>query len=273
MLSCCIALIANETIVWFECVCSTCMWFECVGCLIAITRVLYFAVVVCCCGIAFFVATIFVVVVIHISLDCTVTTLRGLCLCSLPVGIALFKWEQREKIRKRLHLRAMQLETARKKIKQAPKVPVRVEAPKVGGAKPAVPQDYIDLSLGADSGEDQDDAGPAAATPPAMAAGDAGVVPPAAAQRSFVRESADYTRRPMQYPPRGHHLNPVVPATIESLWAEVELLYDRKRMDAPLCPAGDCPFCSTKIPLMRQRHSLMQRLVVLEKLIWLGGAV
>ena len=74
--------------------------------------------------------------------------------------------------------------------------------------------------------------------------------------------------RPRKNPPRGHPLNPVVPKTIENLWSEVEEMYDRRQVDAPLCEAGNCPHCSD--PLMEQRCDLMQRLVVLEKLIWLG---
>ena len=90
----------------------------------------------------------------------------------------------------------------------------------------------------------------------------------AAAQKQQREADLAYTVRPKKNPPRGHPLNPVVPKTIANLWSEVEELYDRKQVDAPLCEAGNCPYCSG--PLMQQRYDLMQRLVVLEKLIWLG---
>ena len=167
-----------------------------------------------------------------------------------------------------------------KKNRQVPHA-TRVEAPKVGGPKReavplAVPQEsgqnYIDLSDLCDSGSEGSGepcgepesevpvAAAAKAKASAMAAG-AGAGAVAAAERSS-------SARPMKYPPRGHPLNPVVPTTIESLWSEVETLYDRRLIDQPLCKAGDCPFCTG--PLMQQRHDLMQRLVVLEKMLWLG---
>ena len=57
-------------------------------------------------------------------------------------------------------------------------------------------------------------------------------------------------------------------ATVYMLWEEVEDMYDRRIVDPPLCPHVDCPYCTG--PLMNQRYDLMQRLVMLEKLIWLG---
>ena len=74
--------------------------------------------------------------------------------------------------------------------------------------------------------------------------------------------------RNLQQPPRGHPLNPVVPATIRALWQEVEDLYDRRQVNPPLCPSTECPYCTG--PLMDQRLDLMQRLVMIEKLVWLG---
>ena len=152
-----------------------------------------------------------------------------------------------------------------------PKVVIkRKAAPKVGGPKepPDVPTtDYIDL-VSDDSGEDSVDVtcqeAPAVQNPvsPARAM--------AAAASAAERATSGISRlvsRPMQYP-RGHHLNPVVPATVKSLWEEVETLYDRRLVDVPTCKTADCPMC--KGPLMQQRHNLMKRLVFLEKLIWLG---
>ena len=66
-------------------------------------------------------------------------------------------------------------------------------------------------------------------------------------------------------------LNPAVPSTIKTLWEEVETLYDRHQIGPPLCPHHECPYCTGA--LMEQRFDLMQRLVTLEKLIWLGDRV
>ena len=181
--------------------------------------------------------------------------------------------QEREKIRQRMSKRMQEIadrSVSKRKHVIAPKVVIkRKAAPKVGGPKepPDVPpQDYIHL-VSDDSGEDSGDVtyqAPAVQNPvsPARAM--------AAAASAAERATSGISRlvsRPMQYP-RGHHLNPVVPLTVKSLWEEVETLYDRRLVDVPTCKTADCPMC--KGPLMQQRHNLMKRLVFLEKLIWLG---
>ena len=173
----------------------------------------------------------------------------------------IFMMEQREKIRKRVSARYTQLSQSRfapyRRASKSENKNNRVEAPKVGGPKntvsapaapPAVPQDtdddgYIDLTSGDDSGNE-----------PSVRADQPGM--DAAAPSS---QQMYCCRQP---------LDPLVPATIAMLWSEVEAMYDRGHIDAPLCKAHDCPYCTG--PLMAQRHDLMKRLVMLEKMMYLG---
>ena len=139
-------------------------------------------------------------------------------------GMQLFMLQEREKIRQRITKRTQEIADQaapfKRKNKIIPKVVKRPFAPKVGGPKGAPnvpPQDYIDLcESGEDSGsgETEHQATPAdshVSPAPAMAA--------AAAAAAAAERSSAYIFRPMQYPPRGHHLNPVVPTTVKSLWS------------------------------------------------------
>ena len=186
--------------------------------------------------------------------------------------IEYFMLQQRELIRQRQSRYLTKV--ARRAPKQlAKRKPERVAAPTTGGPKakqesppPAKGQsDVIDLSYLSDSDEAECAAfNPDGATAAfAYAAKHAAATAPTPTQHKRVR----VRKNP---PPRGHPLNPVVPATIASLWEEVEQLYDRRHVDPPLCPHHECPYCTGA--LMEQRYDLMQRLVTLEKLIWLGDA-
>ena len=151
--------------------------------------------------------------------------------------------------------------------------------PRWGGAKteqaspPAktggLQSDIIDLSCLSD-----DDAEATAVSVPASEAAPAGTASATAHAAHAATTQPPPThqkrvRRNLQEPPRGHPLHPnVVPATIRALWQKVEGMYDRRETDPPLCPHTDCPYCTGA--LMEQRFDLMQRLVTLEKIVWLG---
>lgn len=205
-------------------------------------------------------------------------------------SLALYLCKQREKIRKRVNTCAAKLSVPHKKLKHP-----KEEAPPVDGIKvpqqasppPAVKktvQDDNTIDLRSDSNDESDcTCGDVSAEKAVWA--EATVVPKAGRSPCKFRtpnipavttvsaedteaERSPFTCRSVLNPPRGHPLNPVVPKTIELLWQEVEDHYDRKRVDMLMCTGCDCPFASG--PLMEQRYNLMQRLMVLEKLIWLG---
>ena len=193
-------------------------------------------------------------------------------------GLKLFMYEQRELIRKRTSnaLRNIQ----QRGVKGANKRGRRV-APQVGGTKTGADNLYqaspspktggqsgitIDLSHLPDSDGEAESA--AAVSVPASEAASATAHPAHAAtsQPTPTRVPRDF--RKFMDGPREDPLNPVVPATIRALWEEVEGMYDRRHVDPPLCPHSECPYCTGA--LMEQRFDLMQRLVTLEKLVWLG---
>ena len=175
----------------------------------------------------------------------------------LHPGVELFVHKERERIRKRRNIRLAQIESSAKKVCNEQKknaqhfasdhaVPTR--------KKRSVSQDQecIDLiDSDEETQESQQEVNDTASTS-AAAVPTTTVVP----------------RLPLNPPQRPLSL---VPKTIEMLWEQMQELYDRGHVDAPLCPADDCPYCTG--PLMGQRFDLMQRLMSLEKLIWLGDKV
>ena len=188
-----------------------------------------------------------------------------LCLCagSLPMDteLHLFKIQQRELIRKRQSEYWRQFElrkNAKAKVTSAPNtggaITDQAPAPSKGQSC-----DVIDLlTLSSDSeAETNVSAEGTSNVPKTTDLGDDASPP----RKQRVRRTVA----------RARPLNPAVPATIKSLWEEVERLYDRHQIDPPLCPHHECPYCTGA--LMEQRFDLMQRLVTLEKLIWLGDGV
>ena len=57
-----------------------------------------------------------------------------------------------------------------------------------------------------------------------------------------------------------------VPKTLENLWLQIKAERAEGILESERCDCKSCPYCSG--PLMLQRFVLMQRLVVLDKMLW-----
>ena len=191
-------------------------------------------------------------------------------------NLEFFVLQQRELIRQRQsnYLRNVERRTRKNTAKRKA---VRVAAPTTGGPKadqasPPVKgqSDIIDLSALLSDSDEAEECAETASVPAAVSAAAAAFATAAEHAATTPPPRTQHKRVRRKLPPRGHPLNPVVPATISTLWEEVEQLYDRRQVDPPLCPHHECPYCTGA--LMEQRYDLMQRLLTLEKLFgWVMG--